>query len=71
MKRNYVSIPTLRPDNPFCAHTRPLLEAFSYKVLSADLFTIQAKNQVYSTFLVHTYRNHISAFLKEITAKSE
>ena len=77
MKQNYVAIPTLRPDNPFCAHTRPLLEAFSYKVLSADLFTIQAKNQVYSTFLVHTfnYRNHISAksltFLKEITAKSE
>ena len=52
MKQNYVSIPTLRPDNPFCAHTRPLLEAFSYKVLSADLFTIQGKNQVYSTFSI-------------------
>ena len=61
MKQNYVSIPTLRPDNPFCAHTRPLLEAFSYKVLFADLFTIQGKTQVYSTFLVHTfnYRNYI------------
>ena len=52
MKQNYVSIPTLRPDNPFCAHTRPLLEAFSYKVLSADLFTIEGKNQVYSTFSI-------------------
>ena len=77
MKQNYASIPTLRPDNPFCAHTRPLLEAFSYKVLSGDLFTIQGKNQVYNTFLVLTfnYRNHILAkwltFLKEITAKSK
>ena len=52
MKQNYASIPTLRPDNPFCAHTRPLLEAFSYKVLSADLFTIEGKNQVYSTFSI-------------------
>ena len=77
MKENYISIPTPRPDNPFCVHTRPLLEPFHTKFLFAELFTIQGKNQIYSTFLVHTfnYRNHILAkcltFLKEITAKSE